>query len=106
MDRKIWQYVEEHSTIMTDELASYMPHPRYFQHHAVKHCEYFVHPECKVIHTNRIEGLWAQIKRRIHHLCNGVKLEHIQSYIDELLYIKYHYLSTKPSFFPLYCKKT
>lgn len=106
MDKKIWRYVQEHSTIMTDELASYMPHPRYFQHFAVKHSKYFVHPECKVVHTNRIEGLWAQIKRKIHHLCNGVKLEHIQSYIDELLYLKNHDSFSRPTFFPLYCQKT
>lgn len=48
LSSRIWKYVEEGSIIMTDELSSYQPHPRYYQHYAVKHCEYFVHPECNL----------------------------------------------------------
>ncbi len=106
LSARIWKYIEEGSTIMTDELASYQPHPRFYKHFAVKHCEYFVHPECNLIHTNRIEGLWAQLKRKIERFCNNVKPEHIQEYINEYFYLKNHEKSKNPTFFPLYCRKT
>lgn len=99
------KYLEEDSTVMTDELASYYFHPRYFNHFSVNHSKYYVHPECPLIHTNSIEGLWRQLKRKIHHFCNGVKLEHIQSYINEYLYLKSYHQVKKPSFFPFYCRK-
>jgi len=106
LSSRIWKYVEEGSTIMTDELASYQPHPRYYQHFAVKHCEYFVHPECNLVHTNRIEGLWAQLKRKIERFCNNVNPEHIQEYINEYFYLKNHARNPNPTFFPLYCRRT
>lgn len=106
LSAKIWKYIKEGSTVMTDEHAGYYLHPRYFSHYAVKHCKYFVHPECNLIHTNRIEGLWAQLKRKMERFCNGVKPEHVQDYINEYFYLKNHVQNLNPTFFPLYCRKT
>lgn len=103
---RIWKYVEEGSTVMTDEFAGYYLHPRFYNHYAVKHCEYFVHPECNLIHTNRIEGLWAQIKRQLERIRNNVKPEHIQAYINEYFYLQNHDKSQNHTFFPLYCRQT
>lgn len=106
LNRKIWKHIEENSVIMTDEWGGYNPNPRFFKHYTVNHSKYFVHPECNLIHTNSIEGLWRQLKRKINHFCNGVKLEHIQDYINEYFYIKNYDELQKPTFFPLYCNKT
>lgn len=105
LGNKIWKYVEEGSAILTDEWGGYQPHRDYYKHFTVNHSKYFVHPRCKLIHTNTIEGTWRQLKRKIDHLCNGVRLHNIQSYIDEYFYFKNHAHSKKPSFFPLFCEK-
>lgn len=106
LDKNIWKYVEEGSSIMTDEWGGYNPNPRFFSHYTVNHSKYFVLPECRLIHTNSIEGLWRQLKRKINHFCNGVKLDNITTYINEYFYIKNCNQNKKPTFFPLYCEKT
>lgn len=103
---KIWKYVKEESVIITDGWGGYQPHPRYYHHFRVNHSKYFVHPQDNKVHTNNIENLWRQLKRKINHFYNGVTLEHIQSYIDEYFYLKNHAQPKKPTFFPLYCDKT
>lgn len=103
---RLWKYIEEGSTILSDEWRGYNPHPRFFNHYTVNHSREFVHPYDKRIHTNTIEGLWAQLKRKLHHLCNGVKLEHIPDYLNEYFYLKNYAQPSKPTFFPLYCQKT
>ena len=105
LSAKIWKYVKEESLIITDELKSYQPHPRFFGHATVNHSKEFVRTGCRAIHTNSIESLWRQLKRRINHACNGVKLEHIQDYINEYFYTKNYDQNLKPTFFPLCCRK-
>lgn len=102
---KIWKYIEEHATVMTDEWAGYYLHPRFFTHLTVNHSKEFVRSECRLIHTNNIENLWKQLKRKINHFCNGVKSKHVQEYINEYFYTKNYDQIQKPTFFPLYCQK-
>ncbi len=102
---KLWKYIEEGSTILTDEWRGYNPHPRFFNHYTVNHSKEFVHPYDKRIHTNTIEGLWAQLKRKLHRFCNGVSFHNIPDYLNEYFYLKNYDQSSKPSFFPLYCDK-
>lgn len=103
---KLWKHIEEGSTILTDEWRGYNPHPRFFNHYTVNHSKEFVHPHDKRIHTNTIEGLWAQLKRKLHRFCNGVSLHNIPDYLNEYFYLKNYDHSSKPTFFPLYCDKT
>lgn len=100
---KIWKHIEEGSTVLTDEWRGYNPHPRFFNHYTVNHSKEFVHPHDKRIHTNTIEGLWAQLKRKLHHCCNGVALHNIPDYLNEYFYLKNYEQHSKPTFFPLYC---
>lgn len=102
---KIWKHIEEGSTILTDEWKGYDLHPQFFNHYTVNHSKEFVHPHDKRIHTNMIEGFWAQLKRKLHHFCNGVSLEHIPDYLNEYFYLKNYAQPSKPTFFPLYCDK-
>ena len=103
LSSKIWKYVSEGSTVITDEWAGYQLHPRFFRHLTVNHSQSFVHPRNRRIHTNRIEGFWRQIKRHINHRCNGVAFHNILDYIHDDLYRKSHLHSEKASFFPLSC---
>lgn len=100
LEKRIWSNLEEYSTIITDEWKGYMLHPKYFQHFRVNHSKYFVHPKFRAIHTNRIEGLWAQLKRRINRFYNGVKSENIQDYINQIL-LKNYSQTKNLTFFPL-----
>lgn len=106
MSSKIWKYVEEDSLIITDELASYNPHPRFYRHAAVCHSREFVREGTGWVHTNNIESLWKQLKRTINHFCNGIKLEHIPSYIQEYLYTRNYNHSSNAIFFPLCCDQS
>lgn len=101
---KVWKYVKEGSDVFTDEWAGYQLNTRYYGHFTVNHSKEFVNLECRTIHTNRIEGLWAQLKRKFDRFSNGVRLNHIQDYIDEYFYLKNHAQNPKPSFFP-FCSR-
>lgn len=105
LSAKIWKYVHEGSTVITDEWRGYQLHPRFFRHFTVNHSQSFVHPQCKNIHTNRIEGFWRQVKRTINHRCNGVAFHNVLEYIHDDLYSKNRPPSEKASFFPLSCLK-
>jgi transposase-like protein len=102
---KIWKYVEEESLLITDEWRGYNPDARFYNHWTVNHSKTFVDPHCRKIHTNTIEGLWAQLKRKIDRMCNGVKPENISDYINEYFYLKNCSQNKNPTFFPLYCDK-
>lgn len=105
LSSKIWKYIHPgESTVITDEWRGYILHPRWFTHYTVNHSKSFVHPECNAIHTNTIEGLWKQLKRTIHHFCNGIASYNIQDSINAYFYSKFHEQFQKPSFFPLYCE--
>lgn len=106
LSRKIWKYINENSVLITDEWGGYANiNNRFYSHYTVNHSKEFVNSKYRKIHTNNIENLWKQLKRKINHFCNGVKLEHISDYINEYFYTKNHDQSKKPLFFPLYCQK-
>jgi len=101
LESRVWSQLEELSTIITDEWKGYTINRRFFQHFTVNHSKYFVHPKFKAIHTNQIEGLWSQLKRRINRFYNGVKDSNLQDYINEILLLKNHCQSSNLTFFPL-----
>lgn len=102
---KVWKHIEENSTVMTDQLPSYNLPRNYYQHFSVNHSKSFVHPECKIIHTNTMEGAWGNIKRILDRFHNHVELHNILDYIYDDQYSKFHRKSKLPVFFPLYCDK-
>lgn len=99
----IWKYLGEGTTLMTDQLASYQPHPRFYRHFTVNHSKEFVSSECRLIHTNTIEGLWMHIKREVNHFRLGVKLENIMYYVYQQKYNKNHKKCLNINLFPLLC---
>lgn len=83
----IKQYVEENSTIFTDEHNSYNPvgkedsaYVRKIVNHKINE---FAYDE---VTTNRIEGFWSHFKRAIYGVYHFVRVKHLQSYIDESVY--------------------
>ena len=79
----IGQFVEDGSTIFTDELNAYNHlNELGFNHNVVNHGSLqFV---CNgSIYTNNIEGFWSHFRRMIIGCYHDVSDEHLQSYIDE-----------------------
>ena len=81
----IQQFVEEGSTIITDELNAYNGLDELvYTHEVVKHGE---EEYAKGnIFTNSIEGFWSHFRRMIAGCYHDVSDEHLQSYIDEAVY--------------------
>ena len=82
----ISQFVEEGSTLFTDELNSYnglteMGYSHQRCHHGV--LQYVIDGE---VYTNNIEGFWSHFRRMIAGCYHNVSDEHLQSYIDESVY--------------------
>lgn len=83
----IKQFVEENSTIFTDEHNGYNPvgkedsgYVRKIVNHKINE---FAYDE---VTTNRIEGFWSHFKRMIYGVYHFVSVKHLQSYIDESVY--------------------
>ena len=78
----ISQFVEQGSTVMTDELNSYNG----LVANGYKH-EYVKHKESQFsfgdVCTNGIEGFWSHFRRMIIGCYHNVSDEHLQAYIDE-----------------------
>ena len=81
----IQQFVEEGSTIISDELNAYNGLSELgYTHEVVKHGE---EEYAKGnIFTNSIEGFWSHFRRMIAGCYHDVSDEHLQSYIDEAVY--------------------
>lgn len=81
----IQQFVEEGSTVITDELNAYNGLPLIgYTHAIVNHgAEEYADGE---IYTNSIEGFWSHFRRMISGCYHDVSDEHLQSYIDEAVY--------------------
>ena len=82
----ISQFVEEGSTVFTDELNSYNRLSEMgYNHKICNHgqLQYVVDGET---YTNNIEGFWSHFRRMISGCYHDVSDEHLQSYIDEAVY--------------------
>lgn len=82
----ISQFVEEGSTVFTDELNSYNRLADMgYSHKICNHgqLQYVVDGE---VYTNNIEGFWSHFRRMISGCYHDVSDEHLQSYIDEAVY--------------------
>ena len=82
----ISQFVEEGSTVFTDELNSYNHLAAMgYNHKICNHgaLQFVVDGET---YTNNIEGFWSHFRRMISGCYHDVSDEHLQSYIDEAVY--------------------
>ena len=82
----ISQFIEEGSTVFTDELNSYSHLADMgYDHKICNHgaLQYVVDGET---YTNNIEGFWSHFRRMIVGCYHDVSDEHLQSYIDEAVY--------------------
>ena len=82
----IQQFVDEDSTIVTDELSAYNGLNKLgYNHITVGHRikEYVVGD---IFTTNNIEGFWSHFRRMISGCYHNVSDEHLQSYINEAVY--------------------
>lgn len=82
----IQQFVEEGSTVFTDELNSYNRLADMgYNHKICNHgqLQYVVDGET---YTNNIEGFWSHFRRMISGCYHDVSDEHLQQYIDEAVY--------------------
>ena len=82
----ISQFVEEGSTVFTDELNSYNRLVEMgYDHKICNHgqLQYVVDGET---YTNNIEGFWSHFRRMIVGCYHDVSDEHLQQYIDEAVY--------------------
>lgn len=81
----IQQFVDEGSTVITDELNAYnglgaLGYSHYIVNHGVQE---YANGE---IFTNSIEGFWSHFRRMIGGCYHDVSDEHLQSYINEAVY--------------------
>lgn len=79
------EHVSHGTLICTDEAAAYnaVPHVG-FVHARVSHSRgEYVRAE---VHTNSIEGFWAQLKRSINGTFHHVSAKHLQRYVNEFVF--------------------
>lgn len=81
----IQQFVEEGSTVITDELSAYNGLGELGYTHSVVHhnAEEYANGD---VFTNSIEGFWSHFRRMIVGCYHDVSDEHLQQYIDEAVY--------------------
>lgn len=79
------QFIEQGSTVFTDELTAYSRlNEMGYEHKICNHGSLqFVCEEDNSIYTNNIEGFWSHFRRMIAGCYHDVSDEHLQSYIDE-----------------------
>jgi len=83
----IGQFVEEGSTVYTDELTSYNHLNEIgFNHRICNHSGLEFVTEDGEVYTNNIEGFWSHFRRMITGCYHDVSDEHLQAYIDEACY--------------------
>ena len=81
----ISQFIDEGSTVFTDELNAYNKVGSMGYNHRI--CNHgalqFVCEDDGSVYTNNIEGFWSHFRRMITGCYHDVSDEHLQSYIDE-----------------------
>lgn len=100
----IHKNVEKGATVYTDEFPVY----NYLAGYGFKH-EFVNHGNKEyvrgLIHTNTIEGFWAQLKRSIDGTHHSVSKKHLQKYVDEFAF-RYSNRASATSMFELMMKRT
>jgi hypothetical protein len=82
------QYASSGSEIYTDESPIYTHVKKNFEHKAVNHSlKRYVAGN---VHTNSIEGFWGQLKRSIDGTYHAVSSKHLQSYLDQFVFLYNH----------------
>jgi len=97
LQRVIRTYIQEGSTIYTDEWKGYHRTKRLgYNHLSVIHsAKQWSNGD---IHTNSIEGFWSQLKRGISGTYVSVSPQHLQKYVDEFAF-RYNQRSTSVPMF-------
>lgn len=75
--------VEPDAKVYTDDLQSYDGLDRRYIHETVNHTFQYVDGDA---HTNTLEGMWNLLKRGLKGTYVAVSPQHLQRYVDELLY--------------------
>lgn len=80
--------VELHSTVVSDEHHAYNMLHEMYDHRVITHNKrvYVRKEEDISVHTNRIEGFWAILKRQINGTHHFVSPKHLQRYCNEISY--------------------
>lgn len=68
--------------VVTDQWVGYQHLGKEYQHAVINHAK-GVYVDGN-IHTNTIEGVWAQLKRQINGTHHWVSPKHLQRYVDEM----------------------
>jgi len=77
--------IDTSSIIVTDGLTSYLGLDEYYQRHVRVKIDGAYKSE-EGYHTNRMEGLWTQLKRMYNGTYHHMSPKHLQRYCDELAY--------------------
>jgi transposase len=95
----LWKNVEPGTVLYTDELAAYGYAGGFgLKHDTVNHGkEEYVRGD---VHTNTIEGFWAQFKRSVDGTHHSISPKHLQKYLNEFAYRHNHRVSGT-ALFPL-----
>jgi transposase-like protein len=82
----IQQFVHPGTRIFTDEWRSYHNLPQLgFGHNTVNHSLHVVDPHDAEIHTNRVEGMWSNVKRMSGTRKEGPLLD---TYLQEFMWMQ------------------
>lgn len=81
----IHEFVETGSTLHTDEHAGYRGLDGiFYNHHSINHgageCD------CGGVSKNRIESVWAVMKRGLHGVCHHANEKHLGRYVNEFTF--------------------
>jgi transposase-like protein len=82
---KVVQNVDPSAVLMTDEWPGFKQIDGAFVRKSVNHSagEYVIGPD---IHTNSIEGMWSQMKRKIYGVHHWISKKHFHRYMDEVMW--------------------
>lgn len=99
----IEETVEKGATVHTDEFQVYNPLTKKgYTHERIAHGDgVFVVGN---VHTNSIEGFWAQIKNAVNGVHHGVAPEYLQHYVNEYAFRYSHRNDVTPMFRVILCR--
>lgn len=95
--------IEKGATVHTDEYPVYDRLEQHgYNHERVEHGKgVFVVAN---VHTNSIEGFWAQVKNAVGGVHHGVAPEYLQHYVDEYAFRYNHRNDVTPMFQAFLCR--
>jgi transposase-like protein len=95
--------VEKGTRVHTDEYQVYdkLKDMGYYHHRILHSAEIYVFG---IVHTNTIEGFWAQIKNSVRGVHHGVSPLYLQQYVNEYVFRYNHRKDTTPMFRAFLCR--